>query len=136
MTTKKTFRKALSSSLKSEAESVKNRFELAESVLTQKNAQPIEPEPEPEPVKPATTARSEARVIRDTFSITAVDYELIPAIKKRCMRAGIDTNKSEILRAGLIALSQMTDEQLEAAMSEVERVKPGRPLVNNGNYKK
>ena len=52
------------------------------------------------------------------------------------MRAGIDTNKSEILRAGLIALSRMTDEQLEAAMGKVERVKPGRPIQNIENLKK
>lgn len=69
----------------------------------------------------------EAKVIRDTFSLPANDYALIDELRTRCAKAGVLMNKSEIVRAGLLALDQMKSDQLSSAAQAVERVKTGRP---------
>jgi len=40
---------------------------------------------------------------------------------------GIEVKKSELLRAGLIALSKCSDASLIQAVSKVEKLKTGRP---------
>ncbi len=66
-------------------------------------------------------------VIRDAFTMPESDYSLIKEIKTRAIARGVDTNKSEIIRAGLRALDGMTDAALARALKGIERVKTGRP---------
>lgn len=42
------------------------------------------------------------------------------------MRAGIGVNKSELLQAGLQALTRVSDRQLTQHLEGLVRVKPGR----------
>jgi len=67
------------------------------------------------------------RLVRDSFTIPAREYEAIDALKKRYLDNGIHMKKSEILRAGLLALSSMDTEELAEVAEQVERIKPGRP---------
>lgn len=67
------------------------------------------------------------RLVRDSFTIPAKEYEVIDDLKKRYLENGIHMKKSEILRAGLLALSSMDLEDLKAVAERVERIKPGRP---------
>jgi hypothetical protein len=43
------------------------------------------------------------------------------------LAAGINVKKSEILRAGLHLLSQLTLDELKDAVEKVEKVQTGRP---------
>jgi hypothetical protein len=109
---------ALGASLKAEEHSVRSRFEKAESLLGKGRGGG----------RPAIPAENGAgRVIRDSFTIPDGEYELITLIKKRCMKAGISANKSEVLRAGLAALDAMQDKELARVFGELARVKTGRP---------
>jgi hypothetical protein len=117
---KKDMKSALGASLKAEEQAVRSRFEKAESVLGQG--------------KPATQAQHSTppsngagKVIRDSFTIPSDEYELISRIKKRCMKAGVSANKSEVLRAGLAILDSMSDRELAKAVEGLARVKTGRP---------
>jgi hypothetical protein len=67
------------------------------------------------------------KLVRDSFTIPAGEYEVIDALKKRYLDSGIHMKKSEILRAGLLALSSMNSEELSAVAGRVARIKPGRP---------
>lgn len=67
------------------------------------------------------------KLIRDSFTIPAGEYEAIDEIKKLYLENGVHMKKSEILRAGLLALSSMEIEDLKAVAERVERIKPGRP---------
>ncbi|MGA8259506.1 MAG: hypothetical protein WB783_04760 [Arenicellales bacterium] len=67
------------------------------------------------------------KLVRDSFTIPAGEYEVIDTLKKRYLDNGIHMKKSEILRAGLLALSSMNNEELSAVAGRVERIKPGRP---------
>lgn len=78
------------------------------------------PTPKPEPVKEAS------HVTRDTFSMPAGDYALIEQLRVRAAREGRNTNKSEVVRAGLQALIALEPAHLVKILDGLEKVKPGR----------
>ena len=67
------------------------------------------------------------RLVRDSFTFPEADYALIAALKARVLGAGREIKKNEVLRAGLIALAAMPDEDLLKAVDGVEKIKTGRP---------
>lgn len=67
------------------------------------------------------------KVIRDTFSIPEKDYQLLEQCKNRALTAQYAVNKSEIVRAGLILLSNLPEEQFINALQLVKKIKTGRP---------
>lgn len=115
---KKDMKSALGASLKAEERAVRDRFEKAESVIGGGKSSPR---------AEMTPSNGAGRVIRDSFTIPGDEYELISKIKKRCMKAGVSANKSEVLRAGLAALNSMSDGELAKTVEGLARVKTGRP---------
>jgi hypothetical protein len=67
------------------------------------------------------------KLVRDSFTFPEGDYELIAALKQRALSAGREVKKSEVLRAGLVALAAMKDAALLKVLDSVERIKTGRP---------
>lgn len=119
--TRRDMKKKLGDSIKAEEDAFKNRFERAEAVLgRQPAARKSKGKKENGAVKPD-------KVIRDSFTMPVSDYESITRIKQRAMKAGIGTNKSEILRAGLAALNTMPDKEFLKLFQGLPKVKPGRP---------
>jgi hypothetical protein len=86
---------------------------------------------QPVPRSPSPVAKGSlpkpGMVIRDSFTMPAADYELIGALKQRCIALGFAMKKSELLRAGLSVLHGLPDESLARAVAAVESVKTGRP---------
>ena len=121
----KDMKAALAKSVETEKEAIQDRFAKAESVLgTGSKAAGTAPKSRvPGPKK----APRRPKIVRDTFTIPEGDYALIAKIKKDCMKAGVEANKSEIVRAGLKRLAGMSQTQLKAALGAVERLTPGRP---------
>ena len=66
-------------------------------------------------------------MVRDSFTMPENDYAQFAELKKRCLQAGLHAKKSELLRAGLMVLSKMSDANLLKAMKQVEVIKTGRP---------
>lgn len=79
--------------------------------------------------KPSKKALAPKRdkVVRDSFTMPKSDYRKIAELKERCLEAGVHVKKSEILRAGLLALAEKGPKQLVAAVRKIEAVKTGRP---------
>lgn len=67
------------------------------------------------------------KVVRDSFSMIKADYDLIAALKKRCLSLGLNVNKSQILRAGLNSLDKANDAKLIGLIGKLTEVKTGRP---------
>jgi hypothetical protein len=109
---------ALKGSLLMEEQTVKDRFEKAETLLGEKLATKISKKESNE---------EKVKVVRDSFTMPQTDYDLITLLKKRSLQSGIEINKSEILRAGLSALNQMTDIEFSDKIKTVEKIKTGRP---------
>lgn len=96
------------------------------------------PVAKPEPAAPVAAAVSEvpakhkkdgkkAKLVRDSFTLPENDYVLFAAMKARCLARGVEVKKSELLRAALRQLSGLDDAMLVAVMSQIEKIKTGRP---------
>jgi hypothetical protein len=64
---------------------------------------------------------------RDSFTMPKAEYAQFYVLKDRLIKLGQPVKKSELLRAGLMLLSALTDANLKAAMSKVPAIKTGRP---------
>jgi len=64
---------------------------------------------------------------RDSFTMPKTEYAQFSVLKGRLEKLGQPAKKSELIRAGLMQLSTMTDAALKAAMSKVPTIKTGRP---------
>lgn len=76
--------------------------------------------------KPADKPKKQ-KTIRDSFNMPADDYALIATLKKRALSAAKEVKKSELLRAGLKVLSNMSAEAFANAINAVPTIKTGRP---------
>lgn len=66
------------------------------------------------------------KVLRD-FSMPQAEYQKIAEIKEACLKAGLRVKRSEVLRAGLKALGEMTGAQLKRSMVGLGKAKAGHP---------
>lgn len=112
---------ALKNSLSVEEKSVQERFEKAETLFGNNIKGNLSQE------KKAMRKEEKLKVVRDSFTMPQTDYELITALKNRSLNSGVQTTKSEILRAGLLALNQMTEADFLDKIGNVEKIKTGRP---------
>jgi hypothetical protein len=67
------------------------------------------------------------KVVRDSFTIPKPEFEKIDVLKKRALTLGVSVKKSELLRAGLLVLSGLSDTAFKAAVATVPVLKTGRP---------
>lgn len=104
---------ALGRSIKTEEQALEARFEKADALFETKQQRAAAPAPE--------------RVIRDSFTLPAADYQLIGELRTRCLRLATNATKSELIRAGLHALQQMPNEELLKLIQNLPKVKIGRP---------
>ena len=65
--------------------------------------------------------------MRDSFTLPENEYDVIAALKKRCLKAGVSAKKSEILRAAIANLAKLDDSSLLAAIQRLTIIKTGRP---------
>lgn len=73
------------------------------------------------------------KTVRVNFTVLESDLELITQIKKRCLLLGIETSKSELIRAGIDALSKLPDSKLRNILSELPKPKAGRKKLNESS---
>ncbi len=86
------------------------------------------PAPVAAAVEAAPARQKKEKVVRDSFTMPKSDYAKIAELKQRCLAAGVQVKKGELLRAGLQLLAAASAEQLTAAVAAVEAVKTGRPV--------
>lgn len=84
------------------------------------------------PIAPAEKAakgekHKKQKMVRDSFTMPEMDYAQIAALKERCLKAGVSAKKSEVLRAALKCLSNLSDKALTKAVADLEPIKTGRP---------
>ncbi|NOT14563.1 MAG: hypothetical protein HOP21_03085 [Methylotenera sp.] len=77
--------------------------------------------------KPTKEKTPKLKMERDSFTIPKAEYAQFYVLKDRLVKLGQPAKKSELLRAGLMQLSAMTDAALKAAMNTVPVIKTGRP---------
>ncbi len=87
-------------------------------------AQPVIPVAIEKPVAPP---KIKQKLVRDSFTMPRVEFDLIDALKERALGFKRPTKKSELLRAGLQALSAFSDAQLSQVLGALAPLKAGRP---------
>lgn len=95
----------------------------AKPALARATAKPAEAAakgPEPKPVK-------KPKLVRDSFTIPKIEYEVLEKLKKRVASLQRPVKKSELLRAGIAALDRMEADELLAALNAIPAIKTGRP---------
>ena len=58
-------------------------------------------------------------VVREKYSIPALEYDQLLELKTRLAGLGVTVKKSEIVRAGLVQLSVLDDEALKALIAKL-----------------
>jgi hypothetical protein len=77
--------------------------------------------------KPIVVKTPKIKMIRDSFTIPKDEYAQLELLKERLISIGKPAKKSELLRAGIMLLTAMTDAKLKASLSVVPTIKTGRP---------
>ena len=67
------------------------------------------------------------KVVRDSFTIPKTEYTQIADLKKRALALGLETRKSELIRAGLLLLTHSSDLALRKVLGKIPTLKTGRP---------
>jgi hypothetical protein len=87
-------------------------------------------------VKPATAAKvvpgamlkaKKEKLIRDSFTMPESEYAVLGQVKKACISAGVEVKKSQLLRIGLLLLSQTDVTKLTSLIASLAPLKAGRP---------
>ncbi len=84
----------------------------------------------PEVIKAKALAKEKMpklKMERDSFTMPKAEYAQLYVLKERLAKLGSSAKKSELLRAGIMQLTAMTDAALKVAMSKVPTIKTGRP---------
>ncbi len=68
-----------------------------------------------------------SRLVRDSFTMPSDDFALVGVLKGRALQVQRPAKKSELLRAGLHALSGLSPQALAKALDALVPVKAGRP---------
>jgi len=113
---KQNLKAALGASLRAEQKAVVERFAKADAYFNGRETGSSH----------SAGAPAREKVIRDGFTMPASDYSLIAQVQATSLQAGRSVTKSEVLRAGLHALSTMSLTELQEVLSRVEKVKVGR----------
>jgi hypothetical protein len=66
------------------------------------------------------------KLVRDSFTMPKAEYDIIEVLKHRSALAGHAVKKSEILRAGVKVLADLSAAAFKAAIDAVPRIKTGR----------
>lgn len=77
------------------------------------------------------TSPKKPKLVRDSFTIPKTEFAAIDTLKTRAIALGTSVKKSELLRAGLMALQGLNDMAYKAALSAVPTLKTGRPTAEN-----
>lgn len=68
-----------------------------------------------------------AKLVRDSFTMPEVEYQVLSDVKKAFLKSGVSVKKSELLRAGVALIKTLDLSKLNAVISALAPIKAGRP---------
>ena len=101
----------------------------AKKAVTAKSAARAKPAKKPNAktvvAKPAKVKK--AKLVRDSFAIPKAEYGVLDELKLRAIKLARPAKKSELLLAGIKALTAMPEKAFLEALKAVPAIKTGRP---------
>lgn len=83
------------------------------------------------PTKAVKTVKAvkavKTKLIRDSFAIPEKEYEALVAVKKACLKAGLEIKKTELIRIGIALVNNLTTAKIKTAQSKLTQISAGRP---------
>jgi hypothetical protein len=77
---------------------------------------------------PAKTPKvKKIKLVRDSFTIPKTEYLALGELKLRAEKLAQPVKKSELLRAGIMSLTRMSEKSFLEAITAVPAIKTGRP---------
>jgi hypothetical protein len=67
------------------------------------------------------------KLVRDSFTIPKLEYLKLEELKHRSVKLGTSIKKSELIRAGILALASMSDANFLKVTKAIPAIKTGRP---------
>lgn len=67
------------------------------------------------------------KLVRDSFTMPKMEYAVLSELKLRSEELQSPAKKGELIRAGVMALAEMSDADFIHAMQAVPTIKTGRP---------
>lgn len=91
-------------------------------------AKPAARLPEAKPVADVVVEKvKKAKLVRDSFTMPESEYAALGAVKKACLKAGVEVKKSQLLRIGVALLSKTDVPALKKLIAGLAPLKAGRP---------
>lgn len=95
-----------------------------------KNTPVVEAAATASPAEKASKSKK-PKMVRDSFTIPKSEYVALQDLKERSNKLSSPAKKTELLRAGIKALSGLSDDDFLKAIQAVPSIKTGRPSKNN-----
>lgn len=67
------------------------------------------------------------KLVRDSFTMPESEYAALGAVKKACLKAGVEVKKSQLLRIGVALLGKTDVPSLKKLIAGLAPLKAGRP---------
>lgn len=78
-------------------------------------------------VSPTKMPTGAGRAVRESISLLSEESKVIDELRVKLAALGTIPNRSELLRAGILALNDLSAFELEKLVKKVPKLKPGRP---------
>ncbi len=78
-------------------------------------------------VAAAVPATGNPSLVRDSFTMPEAEYAVFASAKQRCLQAGVEVKKSELLRIGMALVGQLDVTTLQTVLAGLPQLKTGRP---------
>ena len=69
----------------------------------------------------------DGQAVRESLTLLPEESQVIDEVRLRLAARGVIPNRSEVIRAGILALRDMNGEDLAKLLGGVPKLKPGRP---------
>ena len=80
------------------------------------------------PVKSTKATKTvKTKLVRDSFAIPEKEYAALVAVKKACLKAGLEIKKTELIRIGIALVNNLTTAKIKTAQAKLTQISAGRP---------
>ena len=73
------------------------------------------------------TKTVKTKLVRDSFAIPEKEYAALVAVKKTCLKAGLEIKKTELIRIGIALVNNLTTAKIKTAQAKLTQISAGRP---------
>ena len=73
------------------------------------------------------TKTVKTKLVRDSFAIPEKEYAALVAVKKACLKAGLEIKKTELIRIGISLVNTLTTAKIKTAQAKLTQISAGRP---------